>query len=431
MEKKISFWAVFSLVTGSQIGSSVFMAPANLAPFGLFAIWGWVLSGTGALALALIFGELCAGCPKTGGPHAYAAKAFGPTVGFFTGWTYWVISWVSTPVVIASSVGYLSPILGLNQGFDLWLQILLLTAVTWINLKGVKTAGNAEFILTLLKIIPLLIMPIFCFFYFDWKHFQVASHLDVLPSAKKIGIATMLILWGFVGLESGTAPASSVLNPSKTIPRAIILGTLSVGFLYFINGMGIMGLIPGPILAHSKAPYADAAQLLFGGNWHLVISIIAACVCIGTLNAWTLTSGQIALGLAEDQFFPSFFGKKNKSEAPYVSLWISYFGILILLFITFDESLAKQIHNIIDFSVVAFLFIYLVCAFSLIKILWEDKVRRIIPWCSSLGGSFFCLWVLQESSLTSMFLSLLFTLSGIPFYFFYFRNVQKKAANIK
>lgn len=108
---------------------------------------------------------------------------------------------------------------------------------------------------------------------------------------------------GFIGLESATTPAGAVENPSKTIPRAIVLGTLTVALIYILNSLGIMGVVPSTQLMNSHAPYVDAAQVIFGGNWHLLISLLASIVCIGTLNAWMLTSSQIAFGLAQDGLF--------------------------------------------------------------------------------------------------------------------------------
>ncbi len=71
MSNKIGFWAVFAFVTGSQIGSGVFMLPANLAGYGIFSLVGWAISGVGAIALCLVFASLCAKFPETGGPHTY------------------------------------------------------------------------------------------------------------------------------------------------------------------------------------------------------------------------------------------------------------------------------------------------------------------------------------------------------------------------
>src|SRR5580704_3675387 len=145
MNNKMGFWSIFALVTGSQIGSGVFLSPATLAPYGLYGLAGWIVSGLGAIALALVFAQLCSWYPKTGGPHVYVYQAFGPWAAFFTGWTYWVISWVSTTIVIVASVAYLTPIIGHQTPMILIiLQIILLLLVTALNFRGVTAAGRVE-----------------------------------------------------------------------------------------------------------------------------------------------------------------------------------------------------------------------------------------------------------------------------------------------
>lgn len=174
MSKKIGFWSVFAIVTGSQIGTTVFISPASLAPYGVFGLIGWLLSGCGAIALCLVFASLCSRFPQTGGPHAYIKHLFGPTAAFFTGWTYWVISYVSTTVVVITAISSLSPFLGnISQMTEVTMQIILLMAITLLNLRGVQAAGKAEFILILLKFIPLIIIPIAALFYFNINNFVV------------------------------------------------------------------------------------------------------------------------------------------------------------------------------------------------------------------------------------------------------------------
>lgn len=426
MSKKIGFWSVFAIVIGSQIGSGILMLPANLTPYGLYSILGWLISGAGAICLALVFAGLCTRFPKTGGPHAYIKETFGLSTAFFTGWTYWVISWFSTTAVVIASIGYLSPFIG-NQSPHVYLalEVALLIAITGLNLKGVKIAGKAGFILTLLKIVPLVLLPIAAFWYFDAHHFVTKPAVDVLPTASKLAQVTMLTLWGFIGLEVATTSAGSVENPSKTIPRAIIFGTICTAIIYLINSVGIMGLLPENVLEISKAPYIDASQYLFGGSWHLVIAIIASIICIGTLNAWMLASGQVALGLAEDYLLPGRFAKKNKHDAPTYGLIISCIGILPFLFLTANDSIAKQIASIIDFSVTAFLFVYAFCTIAYMKILWREKAK-LYHWSYALLALAFCGWVLYETSLVIIGTAVMFILSGIPLYFIWYR--RKKTA---
>lgn len=426
--RTIGFWPVFALVTGSQIGSGVFMLPATLAPFGMYSLAGWLLSGISAIALALVFAQLCAWYPKTGGPHVYVQEAFGPTAAFFTGWTYWVISWVSTTVVIIASVGYLLPLLGTNNSaLTLLLELAILLGITALNFQGVTAAGRAEFFLTLLKIIPLVIVPLCALAYFNSSNFAVDATISQLPFSQILSRVALLTFWGFIGVETATTAAESVENPTKTIPRAVVAGTASVALLYLINSIGIMGIIPGTVLSHSNAPYADAAQAVFGGSWYLLISIAASIICLGTLNAWMLTSGQIALGLSQDRFLPAFFSKKNKYGAPVWGLFASCMGIIPLLLLTANKSLAAQVLTIIDFSVTAFLFVYGMCCLAFIKLLLQRVTlprSRIFPLLYGCIALVFCSWVLYETSLFTMLIASLFTLSGLPLYIRYRRTIH-------
>ncbi|NBW57407.1 amino acid permease [bacterium] len=424
MSNKIGFWSVFAIVTGSQIGSGIFILPATLAPYGVFSVLGWLISGLGAVALALVFGQLCAKFPKTGGPHVYVKEAFGSTASFFTGWTYWVISWVSTTAVIVASIGYLTPILGPQSAFsNLMMELVLLFSITMLNCKGVKTAGSAEFFLTCIKVIPLFIIPLIALFYFDSTNFIIHSTVEHIPAAQMTNAVTLLTLWGFIGLESATTAAESVENPRVTMPKAIVLGTLCVAVLYLLNTIAIMGVIPGGELMHSTAPYVDAAKVMFGGHWHLGLSIIASIICIGTLNAWMLASGQISLGLAQDGLMSSFFAKTNKQDAPVNGLFMSALGILPLLILTAEGNIAKQINLIIDFSVVAFLFVYLICVLSYIKIIMTSQNKEsLLGWLAAVVALLFCSWVIYQTSFMTVGVASLFTLSGIPFYYFHRRT---------
>ena len=410
---KLGFWSLFALVTGSQIGSGIFMLPANLAPFGWFSLLGWIISGVGAIALALVFAKLCSWFPQTGGPHVYARAAFGDKIGFWTGWTYWVVSWVSTTAVIVATVGYLSPLFGpFSPNSTLIWQVCLLGIVTWLNLQGVYAAGRVEFVLTVLKFIPLIALPALGLIYFNADNIQITPEVATLSTSNILAQVVLLTLWGFIGLESGTTPASSVENPSKTIPKAVIWGTIAVAAVYLLNSVGLLGAIPSSELAQSKAPYADVTQYLFGGQWYLLISLIAAVLCLGTLNAWALASGQIALGLAQDKLVPSFFGKTNQRGAPYVALLISACGIIPLLFLTTHSTLAGQLATIIDFSVTAFLYVYVIACLAFFKILRTQSEQSNLSWIYGFVALGFCLWILSQTSLQTLGIAALFTLSG-------------------
>jgi APA family basic amino acid/polyamine antiporter len=419
-QKKMGFWSVSALVIGSQIGSGIFLLPASLGAFGAIGLTSWVITANGAILLALVFARLCTRLPKTGGPHVYVEAAFGKTAAFYCAWTYWVISWISSTAVLIAIVGYLRPIFGqMSSVATITVEMIVLALIVWINILGVRRAGQVEFVFTLLKILPLVIVPIGGLWFLNASHFTPFNPTDY-STVGALNAAALFTLWGFIGVESATTPADSVINPQKTIPRAIVFGTLMVAFVYIFSTFIIMGVLPPSVLTQSSAPFSDAASIIFGGNWHIIISLAAAIVCLGTLNAWVLTSSQIALGAAHGGHFPKFFGIKNKNNVPIVGLMISSVGIIPLLILTFNIDLISQVNNIIDVSVTAFLLVYLASVLSYLKLVLAEQQSKNYRWVECLIGFFalmFCGWALWSSGVNMVCFALLITVTGIPVYF--------------
>lgn len=428
--KKLGFWSIFAIVTGSQIGTGAFMLPVSLAPYGYYSLWGWIISGIGAVLLCLVFASLCARFPETGGPHAYVKHAFGNTAAFFVGWTYWLISWVSSTAVVVTTVSSLNVLISdQNQFVYLILEILIVLSVAMLNCRGLEIASKVEFVLTIIKFIPLFCISVFALRFFDSNNLTLDTQIAQMSIGHILGRVTLLTLWGFIGLECATTPADSVISPSRTIPKAIILGTLSVASLYIINNIAIMGLIPGQQLLKSSSPYADAAQMLFGHNYSIFISYIISIICLGTLNAWVMASSQVALGLSMSNLMPKLFSSKNAHNAPVFAILISALGMIPLLIMTTSETLSTQINMIIDFSVVAFIFVYLACCIALLKISYKDlfnqestsnKVGVMSRIIISLISAIFCLWVVFETPFNVTLVSIGFVLTALPMYFLWY-----------
>ncbi|MBX9923320.1 MAG: amino acid permease [Rhabdochlamydiaceae bacterium] len=431
MAKKLHFRSVVALVIGSQIGSGIFLLPTSLAPFGAVSLFGWLTSGIGALLLALVFAQLSMRISKGGGPHVYIEKAFGRKAAFFTAWTYWIISWASSIAVIVAAIGYLSSLVHISGPLlTLGLEIAIVTAITAINIRSASLAGSCEIFLTFLKCAPLIIIPFAGFFFIKAEHFTFPEGPSFFSS---LNASSVLAFWGFIGLETATTAAGIIDKPTQTIPRAVILGTAIVAGIYFLNSFSVMGILPSSVLINSQAPYVEAAKVMFGGSWHCMIALAAFISCIGTLNAWVLTSGQIAAEAAKEGLFPSFFAKANKSGSPYISLLIALVCTQILLFLTLTPNILQQLNTIIDLSVSIFLFIYMACGLAFLKMLFKKQIHSEKPKLYGLIAilaCLFCVWVLAFTSWENLLLCSLFVLSGVPIYLWRKKKLLKDVGTI-
>src|SRR5436305_2260706 len=106
-KKKMGLWMATALVIGNMIGSGVFLLPASLAgAAGPLSLLGWAFTGAGAVLLALVFANLGRAYPRTGGPYAYARRAFGDFIGFQTAWGYWIAAWAGNAAIATAFVAY-------------------------------------------------------------------------------------------------------------------------------------------------------------------------------------------------------------------------------------------------------------------------------------------------------------------------------------
>src|SRR6185503_2202931 len=147
----LGFWALTSLVVGNVIGSSIFLLPSLLAPFGGLAIVSWLITSAGALLLALAFARLAAQVPKAGGPYAYTRVAFGNFAGFLIAWGYWIGLWASVAAVAVgtlSYIGVLIPPVANNLTLSGAIAIGMVWVLTLVNLRGVSGAGRLQTITT-------------------------------------------------------------------------------------------------------------------------------------------------------------------------------------------------------------------------------------------------------------------------------------------
>ena len=296
MEKstnKIGLWTCTSLVVGNMIGSGVFLLPSTLAAYGGISILGWLFSTIGAFILAILFSYLSKAMPSVGGPYAYTREGLGEFAAFLVAWGYWVSTWCGNAAITVAFVSYLSvffPILGTDTLAAVLTGLGAIWLLTWVNSRGVTTAGKVQLITTIMKLCPLILIAVLGIFYVDWQFFMPFNRSSESNIGAIISTAT-LTLWAYLGMESATVPAGNVENPEKTIPRATVLGTAIAAFVYIFGTIAVMGLIPVDSLKTSSAPFADAAAKMWGESARLWVAFGAIVSTFGALNGWILMQG--------------------------------------------------------------------------------------------------------------------------------------------
>jgi APA family basic amino acid/polyamine antiporter len=416
-EAKIGLLALSCLVISAQLGASIFFMPAQIAQFRTCGLFGWILGGTGAILLTLVFSFLCIRTSRVGGPHVYARMFFGKKVGFFVTWIYWCGAWACNPIIIAVSINYLMSLTGpLDPSTKLCLEILLVMSLTFINILGLKTSSAVEVILTILKILPLVVVPLIALPAINLEHFNELTPSGMSMSDTIIK-ATMFSFWAFVGLEGGTSPAEVVRNPKRTIPLAIVLGTAFVALISIVNTIAAYGIISPAELEKEGAPFSKMLLLLFDGySFDKIIGIVTFLMCYGSLNAWVFFSGQIARSAATEGIFPDSFKKLNKNGVPARALWISAAGTIAILFLQKLPMFGDKIAKFVDMSVIIYITLYLMSVIAYIKFMCKSKNNALLQIVVTALALIFCSFILYHSDLFDFSALIIMLLSGIPVY---------------
>lgn len=329
-------------VTGTIVGSGIYMLPAALAKLGSIGLLSWILTSIGAIFLALVFAKMSKIRPATGGPYAYAHDEFGNLIGYQTAYCYWIAAWVGNTSLIPPTIGYLSVLFPPVHEHKLMTGLGLLWLFAFINLFGVKRVGILNAIATFIKFMPIVIVGGAGWFFFNPSYITSSFNISSTPAISAFTLAAALTLWSFVGVEAATVPASSVLRPERTIPFATITGTLIAAAAYIITCTVIMGMIPMKQLAESISPFADAGTVIIGNTGCYIITIGALFSLFGGLNSWTLLASQVAMASADDDLFPKTFAKKNKFDVPMYGIIITAILSSILLISTSKLPLTQE-----------------------------------------------------------------------------------------
>jgi APA family basic amino acid/polyamine antiporter len=415
--RSLGLFSVIAMVVSLQLGFGMFLLPSLLAPYGVLGISSWVISGLGAMVLCHVFSALSQAHPMVGGPHVYIEHAFGKRLGFYVGWTYWVLGWLaSAPLVMMAlhSVENLLPswvVTGVLSRIGF--QVILLWALMMLNIRGSQLSGLGERLFGVLKLLPLMILPLISIPF--WSTDLLTAPITHTPLAAVSG-ASLLTFWGFVGLEAGTTIADSVKNPKKIIPKALFWGTVLALLVYIINTGSILAVVPREILMNTPNSYGALLDRCCGSGWGKLIDLTILIVCIGSLNSWILAGGSVIASGAKSHIFPSFFGQMNRYNSPAIGIKLTTLCLLLCVVIMHNQTLYNKIEQIISLSTALYMGIYLLSVAALVHLIRTNRIPKspLLMGSIVLSG-LFCLWIVSSLPWMCLAFSLFIPMTGYGF----------------
>ncbi|MBY8942086.1 arginine-ornithine antiporter [Pseudomonas tolaasii] len=374
---KLRLGALVALVVGSMIGGGIFSLPQNMAAsadVGAVLI-GWVITAIGMLTLAFVFQTLANRKPDLdGGVYAYAKAGFGDYMGFSSAWGYWISAWLGNVgyfVLLFSTLGYFFPLFGEgNTPAAVIGASVLLWAVHFLVLRGIKEAAFINLVTTVAKVVPLVLFVLIALFAFKLDIFTAdiwgVKNPDLGSVMNQVRNMMLVTVWVFIGIE-GASIFSSRAEKRSDVGKATVIGFITVLlFLMLVNVLSL-GIMTQPELAKLQNPSMAAVLEHVVGHWGAVLISVGLIISLlGALLSWVLLCAEIMFAAAKDHTMPEFLRKENANHVPVNALWLTNAMVQLFLVITL-------------FSASTYLsLIYLATSMILVPYLWSAAYALLL-----------------------------------------------------
>lgn len=342
-KRNIGLFLAVMIGIGAMMGPGIFALPGELAhmigPAGVFV---YLVMGLLTVFTALNYSELGAAIPLAGGGYSFTSRTMSKPLAFFTGWFFWIgntLACAMYALIFALTIrAYFFP----NASIPL---IIIGTTIvfTFVNYRGMSEAIKIITVMNLVELVILLGVAALGIADIEAPNLEPLAPMGWEPFIP----AMALIYVSYVGFELITVASEEIKEPSKTIPRAIMI-TLGVATLIYVFVVFVMmGSVNYHELAKTDIPFIYMADKLFGpwGRWAGIIATVMA-----SLSAFSVTLGasaRVLYALGRDRHFPGVFATLHlKHRTPHIALFVCA-GIVVIFG---SSGVVKFVASMSDFG---------------------------------------------------------------------------------
>lgn len=373
--RRLGLFSTTMMVIGGIIGAGIFLNPAVVAArvhtAGLtLAAWG--LGALIALIGAFVFAELAERRPLAGGGYAYLREAFGPLVGFLYAWAILLV--IGTGAIAAVAVTfsrYAVALFGWPDSLGPLLAALAILSLSGINALGIRSGAWTQNLFTVLKLLAIAVLVLVALF--GQGHAPTTALAAAPPPNIVLALAAALVpvLFAYGGWQQTNFIAAEIIEPTRTLPRALVLGVVVVVAAYLLVNVAYLRTLGAAGLATSSAPAAETMAAVAGRVGERLISAGIVASTFGFLNLVILVSPRVYQTMAHDGlFFPSLARLHPTWRTPVAAIVLQGGWAVILLF-------TRTYGQLLDYVVFADWIFFGLCAVALFIFRRRDGDRTI------------------------------------------------------
>jgi basic amino acid/polyamine antiporter, APA family len=328
LHRALGTFGAAAFVVSSMVGTGIFTVPAvvhTATGNGLASLSVWMVGAFLALCGAFCYAELATRMPQAGGEYQYLTNTFGRMWGFVSGWLSFFAGFAAP--IAASALGAVAyaaklfpdwnPNTPLMSGFDITqgsaIAAVIALLMAFVHSLGVRPSGRLQTILATTSITAIVL---FVLIGFATGRGQWSGVTQTSAANGQWWLALIQVTFAYTGWNAAAYLAGEVRAPRRTLPRALIGGTLVVVLLYVALNLLFFYALPADAWNAEIAVGQIAAEYLFGKEGGKVVSLIVTITILGSLSAWTASGPRVYFAMACDGVAPVLFRRLSKHGAP-------------------------------------------------------------------------------------------------------------------
>jgi len=429
LEKKYGFWTTSAMVVGIVIGSGVFfkaddvlIASGGSLPIALLA---WFIGGAIMVVTAYVFSKIASKIERVNGIVDYFEEAYGNRAAFNIAWFMTTIYYPSLVSVLSwVSANYTCALTG-NPDQVWFLAFFYLVLFFLVNLASPIIAGRLQVSTTIIKLVPLLAVGIIGTIVGLVNGQTVSSFANTAQNITGkqggLALASLSTAFAYEGWIIATTINAEIKDAKKTLPRALVFGTILIVVVYMLYYVGIASVMPNSdVISNGDNTSLVVITTLFGPLSGTLLTVFVIVSCLGTLNGLVMASsrGMYSIAVRNMGLKPEIFSRVNSRTNSTLYSGISGFVFSFIWLVVWYGNFNNWFSGFLDISElpIAFLyFVYLSLYFWFMKNFKDaNTIDRFVTPILATAGSLYIIWaaIHKEMFITFSVIIIIIMLTG-------------------
>ncbi|WP_162052626.1 APC family permease [Pontibacter pamirensis] len=330
----LSMIDAIAVIVGIVVGAGIFRTPSLVAANTESSTWfllTWLMGGAVSFIGALCYAELTTTYPHTGGDYHFLKQAFGRRLSFLFAWARMSVIQTGSIALLAFIIGdYLAQIYSMGEYTSALYAVLVVVALTGINILGVSVGTGAQKLLIALEVLGILIILLAGFF-FAPAEAATAVAAPASEQSSSLGLAMVFVLLTFGGWNEAAYISAELKSGSRGMVKVLLLSILIITSIYVLINLAFLNVLGLNGIAASDAVAGDLMRYTFGEGGVVLIGLIVTIAALTSANATIFTGARTNYALGRDFRIFSALGKWNSQTSSPANAFMVQGGIALAL----------------------------------------------------------------------------------------------------